>query len=168
METIHLQTSLSVDECKNRLRSSAGTSLFFPELQGEDMIAGIRGDRFWIRRSYMSIGFRFGYGTSFIPVLNARMFTEAGKTQVVGHFGISPVERAVLVVLALFAICMAAVCAANRDWGVLGVLAGWIAVLALCISRFKKTWQTDKARTQDFLMETLQAEKMPEEPIVRN
>ena len=159
VETIHLQTSLSVEECKNRLRSSAATGVFFPELQCKDLIGGIKGDRFWVQRSYTSIGFDLGWRRSCIPTLYGRLFAGAAGAEVVGHFGMRPLEWVVFAFFAMFAVAMAIVGVLDRDWGVLGMLAVWVVVAAVCIVSFKKRWQAHATKTLEFLMKTLQAEQ---------
>lgn len=155
-----LHTELSVEECKERLKNSVAIRAFLPELQCRDMIGGINGERFWVQRSYTSIGDRLGWRRSFIPVFHGRLFS-ADTTEVIGHFGIRPLEWVVLAFLAVYAFGTACIGILYLDWAVFAVLAGWISIGAVCIAGFRKRWLQLKAETFEFVKKTLEATEQP-------
>lgn len=157
-----LYTELSVEECKERLKNSIATGAFLPELQCKEMIGGIKGERFWVQRSYTSIGDKLGWRRSFIPVFHGRWLS-TDKTEITGHFGIRPLEWVVLAFLAVYAFGTACIGILYLDWAVFAVLAGWIAIGAVCIAGFRKRWWQLRAETLEFVKKTLEAtEQLPD------
>lgn len=129
-----LHTELSVDECKERLKTKAQMATFFPEMRGKSVIGGVKKDRFWIQESGEASS-RYQYGAS---VFYGRLSPDAsGGTRITGHYARSTIGRlgTAFTIIFVAGLLVATVLQQPFDWKKTGWLllalvwtGGWIAV----------------------------------------